>query len=414
MFDLLGEIIATMRKNKLRTFLTGFAVAWGIFMLIVLLGAGNGLQNGVQSNMTGLATNYENLWPGWTSMPYKGLRADRRIRFDERTVEFVRRSFPEIEYLTGILFHTTQSVSYGEEYGTWRVLGASAEATHIHNMIIRKGRFINEIDDLHKRKVIFIPRLVEEILFKNGEESLGKYVLVDGIAFQVIGTYDWVDGSTDTSIFTPLSTSTMLYDRGRGINRIDFTVKGMASIEEADDFDLRLRQAMGAYLGFDPTDTSAMYIWNNAKNSLQIQNVFRFINIFLWVIGFASLMAGIVGVANIMLVTVKERTREIGIRKALGATPWSIIKSVIIEAVFITTVAGYIGIMLGVGLMELVNKAIGSGAGEGGITAFKDPTVGLGIVFSALAVLVICGVVAGLIPSLRATKIRPIEAMRAD
>jgi putative ABC transport system permease protein len=172
---------------------------------------------------------------------------------------------------------------------------------------------------------------------------------------------------------------------------------------------------MGPYLGFDPADQSALHVWNSAKQAVETQKIFGFINIFLWVIGFACVMAGIVGVGNIMLVTVKERTREIGIRKALGATPWSIIKMVIIEAIFITAVAGYIGIMAGVGLTELIAGGMArSGGGQGSITMFKDPTVGLGIVFAVLGILVLCGVVAGLIPSLRATRIRPIEAMRAD
>jgi putative ABC transport system permease protein len=178
---------------------------------------------------------------------------------------------------------------------------------------------------------------------------------------------------------------------------------------------------MGPYLGFDPKDTSAMYVRNSAKMAAETQKIFGFINMFLWVIGFACVMAGIVGVGNIMLVTVKERTREIGIRKAIGATPWSIIKMVIIEAIFITTVAGYIGIVMGLGLTELISRGLaaagsggGGGGGGGGMTMFQDPTVSLGIVFAVLGLLVACGVVAGLIPSLRATRIRPIEAMRAD
>ncbi len=413
MFDILGEILETMRRNKLRTFLTGFAVAWGIFLLIVLLAAGTGLQNGVQSNMAGQATNYINIRPGWTSMPYKGLKADRRIRFDERTIDYVRRNIPEVEYLSGVIFHNTQSVSYGKQYGTWQIIGASPQAVNIHNLTILKGRFVNEIDDGQKRKVAFIHKLAEETLFPHGEESLGKYIVADGISFQIIGVYEWLDGSNDALIFAPLSTAKMLYDRGWGISRIDLTVLGIKNMKQYDEFVLRLRGKLGPLLGFDPADTSALRIWGSARQSIEIGNVFRFVNMFLWVIGFASLMAGIVGVANIMLVTVKERTREIGIRKALGATPWSIIKSVIIEAVFITTAAGYIGILMGIGASELASRVIGS-AGEGGMTAFKDPDVGLGVVFSALVVLIICGVVAGLIPSLKATRIRPIEAMRAD
>ncbi len=418
MFDILGEILETMRRNKLRTFLTGFAVAWGIFLLIVLLAAGNGLQNGVQSNMQGNATNAVRMWPGWTSMPYKGMRANRHIRFDDRTVEYVRTNIPEVEHITGYIYHNTTSVSYGEEYGVWRVEGSLPDVRHIQFFELPAGRFLNDMDQLQRRKVAVIGKATADVLFKNGDDPIGKHIVIDGIAFRVVGVYDtpWNPGN-DPSIAIPMSTAKMLYDRGWGVGSIEFTIRPgyVRTMEDADALSVRIREKLGPYLGFDPKDTSAIYMWNRAEQALRTQTIFGFVNMFLWVIGFASLMAGIVGVANIMLVTVKERTREIGIRKAIGATPWSIVKSVIIEAVFITTVAGYIGIMLGIGLTELISKMLGgAGAGSGQMTAFKDPTVSLGIVFLALAVLIASGIVAGLIPSLKATKIRPIEAMRAD
>ncbi len=347
------------------------------------------------------------------------LRANRRIRFDDRTVEFVRDNIPEVEHITGYIYRNTTSVSYGEEYGTWRIEGSLPEVQYIQFFELPAGRFLNDVDQLQRRKVAVIGKATADVLFKNGEDPIGKHIVVDGIAFQVVGVYDtpWNPGN-NPSIAIPLSTAKMLYDRGWGVSSIEFTVytETVRTVEDAEALTERIRGKMGAYLGFDPKDTSAMYIWNNARQSIESQNVFRFVNIFLWVIGFASLVAGIVGVGNIMLVTVKERTREIGIRKAIGATPWSIIKSVIIEAVFITTVAGYIGILLGIGLTELVSRMMAStgGIGNGQMTAFKDPTVGLGVVFAALLVLIASGVVAGLIPSLKATKIRPIEAMRAD
>jgi putative ABC transport system permease protein len=345
-------------------------------------------------------------------MPYKGYRADRAIRFDERTVNFVRENFPEIEYLTGNMNRSTQSIAYGEEYGTWRITSCTPDILHINYMTIVKGRFLNETDMRERRKVMILNKQSEETLFK-GEESLGRYVVADGIAFQVVGVYDRPQGqSFSMPVYIPLSTGRQLFDRGWGIGQITFTVNGIETAEQADAFTERVRTKLGAFLGFDPADQSALYVWDNAKQSIQTSKVFGFINMFLWVIGFACIMAGIVGVGNIMLVTVKERTREIGIRKAIGATPWSIIKMVIIEAIFITTVAGYIGILLGLGITELVSRALAASGGEN--TPFKDPTVGLGIVFAVLAVLVACGVVAGLIPSLKATRIRPIEAMRAD
>jgi putative ABC transport system permease protein len=413
MFDLLGEILETMKRNKMRTFLTGFAVAWGIFMLIVLLGAGQGLLNGVRNNFEGRAVNSVSLYPGWTSMPYKGYRADRAIRFDERTVDFVEANFPEVEYITGNMNFSTESIAYGENYGTWRITACTPDIFRINYMTILKGRFLNEVDMRDRRKVMILNKQSEETLFK-GEESLGKYIVADGIAFQIVGVYDIPQGqSFSMPVYIPLSTSLRLFNRGWGIGQISFTVNGIETEEQADALAERIRAKLGAFLGFDPADLSALYMWNSAKQSIQTTKVLGYINMFLWVIGFACIMAGIVGVGNIMLVTVKERTREIGIRKAIGATPWSIIKMVIIEAIFITTVAGYIGILLGLGLTGLVGYALASAGGGSGMP-FQDPTVGLGIVFAVLALLVTCGVVAGLIPSLKATRIRPIEAMRAD
>jgi putative ABC transport system permease protein len=403
-----------MKRNKMRTFLTGFAVAWGIFMLIVLLGAGQGLLNGVTNSFSSQAVNTVTLYPGWTSMPYKGYRADRAIRFDERTVAFVKEHFPEVGYITGNLNRSPQSVAYGEEYGTWQITACTPDMFHINYMTIVEGRFLNEVDMRERRKVVVLNKSAAENLFKNGEEPLGKHIIADGIAFQVVGIYERSQSqSFSEPIYIPLSTGKQLFDRGWGIRQIVFTVNGIETEEQADALTERIRDKMGAYLGFDPADTSALSIWDSAKDSIQILKVFGYINMFLWVIGFACIMAGIVGVGNIMLVTVKERTREIGIRKAIGASPWSIIKMVIIEAVFITTVAGYIGIILGLGVTSLIGKVL-EAAGSSAEMPFQDPTVGLGIVFAVLAILVICGAVAGLIPSLKATRIRPIEAMRAD
>jgi putative ABC transport system permease protein len=422
MFDQFSEIFATMKRNKLRSFLTGFSVAWGIFMLIVLLAAGNGLRNGVMSNFAGRAINSVSLSPGWTSMPYKGLRADRRIKFDERTVDFVRRNVPEIGYFSASIYHNNASVAYGEEYGTWQTEACMPALTELDYMVIRKGRFLNDIDQRERRKVIVISTAAEKVLFKNGEDPIGKHIIADGIAFQVIGVYDRpLSQSYNPPIYIPLSTGLVLYDRGWGIRTIEFTVNGIADEDAAEALTVRIRNLMGPYLGFDPTDRSAFYVWNSVEQAAQTNNIFVYLNIFLVIVGLASLMAGIVGVGNIMLVTVKERTREIGIRKALGATPWSVIKMIIFEAISITTAAGYVGILLGSGLVAVINKVLtaGGGSADGGeglqsMTMFQNPSVSMGVVLGATALLIVCGVVAGLIPSLRATKIRPIEAMRAD
>lgn len=416
MFDLLNEILATIKRNKMRTVLTGFAVAWGIFMLIVLLAAGNGLRNGVMANFQGRAINSIQINPGWTSMPYKGLKADRRIRFDERTVEFVRNNISEVEYLSGSVYRNPTSIAFGKEYGAWQIEACTPDLFNIDYMLITKGRFLNETDQKNRRKVIVISTAAEKVLFKNGEDPIGQYIIADDIAFQVIGVYEKpLAQSFDPPVYIPLSTGKMLYDRGWGIRVIEFTVKGIHTMEEAEALTERIRQQLGPYLGFDPTDRSAVRIWNSARQAVETQNIFMFINIFLVVVGLASLMAGIVGVGNIMLITVKERTREIGIRKAIGATPWSIIRMIIIEAIFITTCAGYVGIVLGIGLVEIIARSLPEGGGgHENMTMFLNPNVSIGVVLAATGLLIVCGVVAGLIPSLKATKIRPIEAMRAD
>lgn len=416
MFDFLHEIVATIRKNKMRTFLTGFAVAWGIFMLIVLMASGNGLRNGVMSNFEGQATNVIGLWPGRTSVPYGGYQTGRRITFDLRDLEMLRTHVPNLEYLAPWISRSA-TIAYGEEYGSWSVYGASQDEQKIYsNIVIRPGdgRFINEMDVAERRKNAVISVNMKDVLFK-GADPLGEYVEINNSAFQVVGVYD--DKNPNSGVYIPFSTALALYSPNRQLNGIEFTVTGLDTKAANDAFNEYLRQVVARQHGFSPTDRSAVYINNMAESALQIKTVFTMINIFVLIIGLASLMAGIVGVGNIMLITVKERTREIGIRKAIGASPGSILKLIIFEAIFITTVAGYIGILLGIGLTEILSNAFFSEKGGGDaidVTVFLNPTVDLGMVVGALLLLIACGIVAGLIPALKATRVRPIEAMRAE
>lgn len=409
-FDSLREIGSTIGKNKMRTALTGIAVAWGIFMLIILLGAGNGLQNGVASNFSGRALNSVTLWPGRTSMPYKGMPSERQIRFDRRDYELVKTKLPEVEYISVTVWKSA-TVSYGEEYGAWSLQGVTDEAQYINNISVlsNSGRFLNKMDISSRRKVIVISREMETILFK-GADPMGKYVIADGIAFQVIGVYDTESTSNNPPAYIPFSTAQMLYSGGYGFGRIDFTINGVHGEKENDAFIERMREQFGQLHTFNPEDRSALYIWNTAKQAEETNAMLAAIKIFIWIIGIASLMAGIVGVGNIMLITVKERTKEIGIRKALGATPSSILRLIIMEAILITTIAGYVGIVLGIGLTEGISSLMGSAEGA----PFRDPTVDLGVVVLATLVLIVAGVSAGLLPALKATKVSPIEAMRAD
>ncbi|MCL2739388.1 MAG: ABC transporter permease [Bacteroidales bacterium] len=412
--DFLQEILLTMKKNKLRTFLTGFAVAWGIFMLIVLLAAGNGLKNGVFSNFSRQAKNYVSVRPGWTSMPYKGYPAGRRIRFDQKDYDLVRDKVPEVEHLSAGM-GVNLTVSYGQEYIAVQLEGGTSELAHIVSIGIKEGmgRFINKTDDLMRRKVMVIHPDHQKVLFKD-EDPIGKYVIANGIAFQVVGVYGSSDqfNSHNPNAYIPLSTAQMLYNRGYGFWYLEFTATGLHSVAANEAFNQRLREKFAALHGFDPKDRSALYIYNSFEEALRIQKVFGIMNIFLIIVGLASMMAGIVGVGNIMVITVRERTREIGIRKAIGATPASVLRLIIFESIFVTTCAGYMGIVLGVGLTELVGSLLTNQSEN--VTMFLDPTVNMGTVFGATFLLIVCGVVAGLIPALKAVKVKPIEAVRAE
>ena len=413
-FDFIQEILLTMKKNKLRTFLTGFAVAWGIFMLIILLASGNGLKNGVLSNFSDQAKNYVAIYPGRTSMPFKGYPVGRRIRFNNKDYALLLDKVPEVEYLSAGMY-TNLTVSYEKEYIAISLEGGTSDLALITNIGIKEGmgRFINKTDDHMRRKVMVIHPDHQKVLFKE-ENPIGKYVTAGGVVFQVIGVYGSSDqfNSNNPPAYIPLSTAQMLYSRGYGFNYLEFTAVGLYTKAANEAFNLRLREKFAALHGFDPKDRSAMYINNAFENALQIQQVFGIINIFLVIVGLASMMAGIVGVGNIMVITVRERTREIGIRKAIGASPASVLRLIIFESIFVTTCAGYIGIVLGVGLTELLSTFI-KGQVES-TTMFLNPTVDMGTVFGATFLLIICGVIAGLIPALKAVKVKPIEAMRAE
>jgi putative ABC transport system permease protein len=416
-FDSLREILSTISKNKLRTALTGFAVAWGIFMLIVLLGTGNGLKNGVTSNFSRRAQNSVTLWPGWTSMPYKGFPTNREIKFDGRDYDLIKNKIPEVQYVSARISKTV-NLSYLQEYGSWSLDGVSQDAAYINNIKVRsgEGRFLNKIDVDNRRKVIVISQEIKKILFKD-QDPLGKYVIADNnMAYQVIGIYDDENEfRNNPPAYIPFTTAQMLYSKGFGFRQIDFTIVGLNTLKQNQDFTERLRQKLGKLHEFDPADRSALYIRNTAEDMIEANMIFSGINIFLWIIGGASLMAGIVGVGNIMLITVKERTREIGIRKAIGAKSGSILRLIILESILITTIAGYIGMIGGIAINEfgLMTDLIFSMPTDGP-PIFKDPSVDLSTILKATIVMIIAGVVSGFMPALKATKISPIEAIRAE
>lgn len=414
-FDTFREIGATIKKNKLRTTLTGFSIAWGIFMLIVLLGSGNGLRNGISSNFSNRAKNTVSVWGGNTSLPYKGLSLDRKIMFDDKDYQLIKTKLPEVEYATAVISQS-KNISYNKNYGTWNLRGVHPDAGYINNIKINnnQGRFINQFDIETKRKVIVVNTEIESILFK-GESALGKSVLIGNIAYQVVGIYKDETGRTNVPAYIPFSTAQALYSKNFGFDELNFTVKDLNTIEENNAFVDKYIKMMAALHHFDPLDKSALGIWNTAENAIETASIFNAVTLFIWIVGIASLMAGIVGVGNIMLITVKERTKEFGIRKAIGATPLSVLKLVLLESVVITTIFGYVGMVLGIGLTELMSYSISQGSkGSNDAVIFLNPTVNLEVALLATLVLVIAGVFAGYIPAKRAVSISPIEAMRAE
>jgi len=418
-FDTLHEILATMRESKLRTFLTGFAVSWGIFMLIVLLGSGNGLKNGITSNFGEESTNVMEMWARQTTIPYKGYKSHRQLVFTNREMEILKAQYPQIDKITGRIFRNPV-VSYGDEYGNYNLEGVMPDFKEINGVKINtgNGRFLNLIDMEQERKVIVISKKVADALFKK-ENPLGKWVKVDNISFQVVGIDTKASRDQGGYCYIPHSTAQKIYNKANKTDNIRLTVTGLVTKEENENFEKQIRKTLSRILIVDPEDEQAIGIWNQAADYVQTMTIFSTIDLFVIFIGLCTLIAGIVGVGNIMVITVKERTREFGIKKALGATPGNILLSILLESVVITTSFGYMGMLFGMGLLELVGLAFsgGGGGGENGqpaMTVFKDPSVDLSTVLLATFILIVSGLIAGYIPARKAVRIKPIEAMRAE
>ena len=418
-FDNFREIWSTIKKNKLRTFLTGFAVSWGIFMLITLLGAGNGLRNGIIFNFRRFSANTVEVWGRYTTMPYKGNPTNRRIEFKEADLSGIKMAFPEIEYCSATISQT-DTISYGEEYIVGDLRGVSEDYNSIIyiNVASQNGRFINKMDMNATRKVIILSPRMAEVLFRN-EDPLGKYVKCGNMMYQVVGIYDDDDKSNNAPAYIPFTVAQQLYNKGFGFGSIYFTVNGVSTEEECKDFENRFRSYMARKHIFDPTDKNAIGMWMTGNEIRMFNTMTDGILLFIWIVGIGTLMAGIVGVSNIMLITVHERTREFGIRKAIGATPFSILKLIIVESILITAVFGYLGMILGIGLTEGINSVMemmnaGKNVSQDDMSIFLNPTVNLSVVLSATALIIGAGVLAGYFPARKAVKITAIEAMRNE
>ena len=416
--ELLNEIWQTARRNKLRTGLTGFAVAWGIFMLIVLLGAGNGLINANLQQSERFLSNSMMVFGGRTSKPYQGLKEGRWIRLQTRDITTTETSFPDYIDEVGATYWVSAVITHGQEYISTDVTGAYPNYLKVNKTEILCGRFINDIDLKEKRKVLVLSnKQANELEPKGYQALLGKEVKVGNFMFKVIGIYK-DDESGQSDAFSSYSAIKSIYGANTDdAGNIQFTFHGLPTEQANEQFEKDYRKRINANHQAHPEDESAIWLWNRFTQNLQMQTGISIIRTFLWVVGLFTLLSGIVGVSNIMLITVKERTHEFGIRKAIGAKPWSILRLIIVESVIITTFFGYIGMLLGIFANEYMDATLGHNEIDTGLfktTMFVNPTVGLDVCFEATMVMVLAGTIAGLIPAMKASRIRPIEALRAD
>ena len=407
------EIFFTIRENKLRTFLTAFSVAWGIFILMILLGVGTGLQHGVEYDFRDDAINSIWISPGQTSKPFKGMKPGRRLTLKSEDYEDIRDKIKGVEY-AATRFHCwgNFTVRYKDNYSSFNVLGVSPEMMYLENQTPILGRYINKLDIIDRRKVAVLGTKVVEGLFDKNENPIGKWIDVRSIKYLVVGVYeDKGDEGEMKNVFIPLTTAQLAYNAKNRVHSIMYTV-GDASVQESRAMAEQTREILSEKYKFDLTDDRAMFIWNNVENFQKFKNLFIGVKLFLWIIGVFTIIAGIVGVSNIMFIVIKDRTREIGVRKAIGATPGSIIGLFLQESILITVVAGYIGLITGIGVIEFIKWALM----EFNIDApyFRDPEIDLFTAVLATVLLVVSGAIAGYFPARKAAKVNPIVALKEE
>lgn len=406
MIDLINEILQTLRNNKLRTSLTGFAVAWGIFMLIVLLGMSRGVFNSFNAHASEQGNNQITIWGGNTSMPFKGYKENRWIRLRENDMKTLESEHPvNVAAATSIVNINTAEISTPRDYVTGGITGVYPMFAKSRGIKIYDGRFINQRDLDERRKVLVISKNNAEVLFKDSSATIGATVKCMGLAFSIVGIYD-DEGRSES--YAPFTTVENLAGNTGYINNIRLEVQNLSTIEDGEELEKEVRATLGRVHQFNSDDQSAIWIWNQFVNFLTMGGALRILNIAIWIIGLFTMLSGIIGVSNIMFVSVRERTHEIGIRRAIGAKPRNILVQIIFESVAITALFGYIGILLGIGATEIIDSMFGN-------TDFlKNPTVDITLAIYVNIVLIIAGALAGLFPALRALKIKPVEALRDE
>jgi putative ABC transport system permease protein len=412
MLDGLQEIWFTIRQNKLRTLLTAFGVFWGIFMLILLLGAGRGMQNGVMQDFGSEVLDFIIVWSGETSVAYKGMGLGRKIRIEEADIAAVRNQVPGIRMIAGDASLGSSIITFGNKTSNSQVSGIPDEYFDIKEDVpFNFGRKVNPLDIDDIRKVAVVGTAVAARLFPPGTEPVGQNIKIKDVVMKVVGVFHDKGnrGRNSENVFIPMSTYQKVYGGGGRIDRI-----WLRPQRGVDGFELEKQvvEVLKRRKDVSPEDRRGINSFNMAEPAKRVNGLFVGINVFIWFVGLGTLTAGIVGISNIMIITVKERTREIGIRKALGATPFSIVSTLLLESTLVTAFAGYVGLVVGVGLIELIAFAMRQAGVEGGY--FVNPEVNFNVAMTAIALLVGVGLLAGLMPALRAAKITPIEAMKAE
>lgn len=417
--SLLSEVWSTSKRNKLRTSLTGFAVAWGIFMLIFLLGAGNGLINAQLQQSTRFLANSMRVFPGETSKAYKGLKEGRSITLNDKDILISNKTYGQyVDDVGGRLEQYNVNINYGDNYvASQSLVGVAPTHPKIDKTELIAGRFINEIDMKEQRKNVVLSRSQAKELCKDYRSLVGRNVKISNLNFQVVGIYKDDESRNNTEAFIAYSTIKTIYAKGDDAGSLEFTIKNLKTREDNKQFEKNYRASINNNHQAAPDDDRTIWLWNRYMDNIQMNQGIAIMQTALWIVGLFTLLSGIVGVSNIMLITVKERTREFGVRKAIGAKPWSILKLIITESIIITSFFGYIGMVCGVAANEIMDATIGHTTVDTGLfkaAMFVTPTVGIGTCIGATITIVIAGTIAGLIPAIKAARIRPIEALRAE